>query len=460
MKFTYFFSVFILVLFNVFKAQTLNYYFGNLHSHSKYSDGNKDNNCINATCCYNYAKASSNFDFLGISDHNHSSAGMNISDYHLAYSESVSANQDNVFLCLYGMEWGVTTNPDDGHVLVYGFGNQLIGWEAGNYDIYVAKSDYDALFKKVKNNPNAFCYLAHPGYNDFQYLSTNPYNPTYDSAIVAVPFRNGYAFSTDTSYSDYPAGDYFNYYKILLSRGYKIGMAYDHDNHYTTFGRNNAGRLVILAPSLTITNLFTAMKNMNFYGSDDWNVKIDFKVNGNYIMGNIATSASDPTITVVHNDDDGEIADSIKIWAGISGSGSYATVINVTTNNNLLNYVDNTLPNNTQKYYFVEIVQQDGQRIITSPIWYTKDPLASIPLLNNNISVSLFPNPVKNYLNISCTEKNYTIKIYNVLNELIMQEDNKNGSITINFENHTNGIYFLEIEKNQQTIYHQKFIKN
>ncbi len=445
-------------------GQTLNYYFGNLHAQTAYSDGNKDaatTGCNNPTCSYAYAKASQNFDFLGISEHNHAAAGMNISDHYLGYTEAVNANQEGVFLCLWGMEWGVTTNSSDGHVIIYGFGNQLIGWEAGNYDIYVAKSDYDALFKKIKNNSNVFCYLAHPGYNNFSYLTSNPYNATYDSAIVGAVFRNGPAFSTDTSYSDYPSGNYFSYYRALLSKGYKIGAGYDHDNHYTTFGRNNAGRLVVLAPSLTTANFYWAMKNMHFYGSDDWNARVDFKINGTEIMGNIVISSSIPTITVVHNDGDGETADSIKVWSGVSGSGVYPTVVSIVKNNNVLSYSDIGIVNNTQKYYFIEIVQADGQRIVSSPIWYTKDPLTSVSLFNNkNASVLIFPNPVNEYLNISCSEKNYNIRIFDVSGRLVLQENDKTGSVNIDFSAHSSGIYFINIEKEGQTLYTQKFVKH
>lgn len=445
-------------------AQTLNYYFGNLHAHTAYSDGNKDattSGCNNPACSFAYAKASLHFDFLGISEHNHSAAGLNISNFHSGYTQAQSANQEGVFLCLWGIEWGVTTNPGDGHVVVYGFGNQLLGWEAGNYDIYVAKSDYDALFKKVKNNPNAFCYLAHPGYNDFSYLTSNPYNATYDSAIVAVPFRSGLAFSTNTSYSDYPSGDYFNYYRILLSKGYKIGCGYDHDNHYTTFGRNNAGRLVIVTPSLTTTNFFNAMKNMHFYGSDDWNAKIDFKINSTEIMGNISTASVNPTVTVVHNDDDGELADSIKVWSGISGSGVYPAVVSVVKSNNTLVYVDTNISNNVQKYYFIEIIQQDGQRIVTSPIWYTKDPLSSIASFNNTASdVLIFPNPANDQLHIACSQSNCKVKIYDMLSNLIenIYLDDKNTIIDL--QHYASGIYFIQVEHNGEMIHHQKLIKN
>ncbi|GIV27057.1 MAG: hypothetical protein KatS3mg027_0871 [Bacteroidia bacterium] len=448
---------------NILFSQSLNYYFGNLHAHTAYSDGNKDattSGCNNPTCSYAYAKASQNFNFLGITEHNHSSAGLQKSEYHQGYNEALAANQENVFLCLWGMEWGVTTNPSDGHIIVYGFGNQLLGWEAGNYDIYVAKSDYDALFKKVKNNPNAFCYLAHPGYNDFGYLTSNPYNATYDSAIVGVPFRSGLAFSTNTSYSDYPSGDYLMYYRIMLSKGYKVGAGYDHDNHYTTFGRNNAGRLVILAPSLTTNDFFNAMKNMHFYGSDDWNAKIDFKINGTEIVGNIVTASINPTISVIHNDEDGETADSIKIWSGISGSGVLSSVIVTAKNTNVLTFVDTNLTNNIQKYYFIEIIQQDGQRIVTSPIWYTKDPFASVALINYNFNGLVFPNPAQDILNVSYPDKDCKIKLLDISGRVLIEKQMINNNEVINLQDFNSGIYFVLIEKDQQVLYLEKIIKN
>lgn len=444
-------------------AQNLNYYFGNLHAHSAYSDGNKDastSGCNNPSCSYSFAKASQHFDFLGISDHNHASAGMTLSNYHNGYSQAISSNQEGVFLCLYGMEWGVSSS-NNGHVIIYGFGNQLIGWEAGNYDIFNGKTDYDGLFKKVKNNPNAFCYLAHPHTTDFGKLLAKEYNPTYDSAIVGVPFRNGPAFSQNTSYSDYSSSDYSYYYKSMLAKGYKLGIGYDHDNHYTTFGRVNGGRLVILAPSLTTTNLFSAMKNMHFYGSDDWNAKIDFKINGTEIMGNIVTASITPTITVIHNDDDGEIADSIKIWTGYSGNNTYPSIIKVIKNSNVLTFVDNSLVLNYQKYYFIEIVQQDGQRIITSPIWYTKDPYASVNYINYaSTSIIIFPNPFNENLSISSTQIPYQIKIYDPTGRIIMQDYSNESNKDIDTKNWHQGIYFIEISSHEKIISHQKIIKN
>jgi hypothetical protein len=51
-----------------------NYYYGNIHSHTAYSDGNQDSiaaNCFNPAQSYTYAKGSYHIDFWGISEHNH-----------------------------------------------------------------------------------------------------------------------------------------------------------------------------------------------------------------------------------------------------------------------------------------------------------------------------------------------------------------------------------------------------
>ena len=65
-----------------------NFYFGNIHSHSSYSDGNKDSIATGYYTPgddYNFAKETYNMDFLGVSDHNHYTAnnnpGMRVSDY-------------------------------------------------------------------------------------------------------------------------------------------------------------------------------------------------------------------------------------------------------------------------------------------------------------------------------------------------------------------------------------------
>ncbi|MBX3163109.1 MAG: T9SS type A sorting domain-containing protein [Bacteroidetes bacterium] len=450
-----------------FSAQTYNYYFGNLHSHTAFSDGNKDAATFGISTpsgSYAYAKLSQNFDFLGISEHNHYSnknnPGFLLPDYQNGLNMADEANEDGRFLCLFGMEYGVSSNYN-GHVIVYGF-NQLIGWESNvggqsgnNYDIFNAKTDYDGLFRKVKNNPDAFCYLAHPYHTDFSNdgtyaaaLAHAPYNAAYDSAIVGVPLRSGLATSKDTTYSNYPKGNYFGYFKNLLYIGYHIGIGYDHDNHYTNFGRSNGGRLVILAPSLTRQNLMSAMKQMHFYGSDDFNAKIEFTMNGN-IMGSVLSGNIYPTFNVIHNDMDGEQADSIKIWRG--SKGQYAQVVHTSLQNNTSTFTDNNITPNKEYYYFAEIKQMDGQWIVTSPIWYTASEALSVKGNTEDIKFNFFPNPVSKELDISVADcDTYSISITDVSSKKVFEKEYHNEeAVRIHIHNFQSGVYLLTVKNSK-----------
>ncbi|MGZ3930471.1 MAG: T9SS type A sorting domain-containing protein, partial [Bacteroidia bacterium] len=434
-------------------GQSLNYYFGNLHSHSGYSDGNQDSASTGKTKPsdnYIYAKASMHFDFLGISEHNHYSGnhspGMRRQNYAYGLAQAAAANVPGTFLTLYGMEWGVSTGTGYGHVVVYGF-NQLIGWETSvpgvtgnNYDIYNAKADYDGLFRKVKNNPGAFCYVAHPSNSDYNNLASS-YNSAYDSAIVGAPLRSGLALVPDDTYNTYPSGDYVSYYKLLLRNGYHVGATYDHDNHYLNFGRNNAGRLVILAPALTVPDLYTSMKSMHFYGSDDWNAKIDFRI-GTSIMGDTTSGTINPTFTLVHNDGDGEATDSMVIWSGKSGSGILCKVVASVKASNTLMFTDSSAPSDTARYYFAEIIQADGDRIMTSPIWYTKRVYAGVQELDKSLSFILFPNPATSKLNLSTTlSSDYTVEIWDVSGKKIISEVFNTPDVSISTKDLTKGFY-------------------
>lgn len=358
-----------------FNAQSLNYYYGNIHAHTAYSDGNKEGN-VSYDCpseSYQYAKNSQHFDFLGISEHNHFGAGMAAkANYANGLSEANFQNQDGSFVCMYGMEWGVISGG--GHVIIYGV-NELIGWEAGLYDTYNAKFDYDGLFKKVARytNSQAFAYLAHPDTADYGNILNSPRNSTYDSAIVGTAIRSGPAFSTDTSYNNPSTSLYEIRYREALSLGYHLGAGLDHDNHYTTFGRTAQSRLVVMAPSLTKNNIMDGIKNMRMYSSDDWNLKVNFTINGQP-LGSIFSASGNPTISVSVSDDDGESTSRIYLCYGVPGSTVLSTTLTSVSNSPTLNYVHN-INNGDSYYYYVQVRQADGNRVYTSPIWFTRNDL-------------------------------------------------------------------------------------
>ena len=349
------------------QGQTYHYYFGNIHAHTAFSDGNKDHAAATPAESYAFAKKSKHFDFLGISEHNHSQAGMHLESYKKGLEQANQANEDGKFVCLYGMEFGVISKG--GHVVIYGV-DSLIGWEAQNFDLFVQKSDYIALWQLLSKKPNVFVTLAHPKETDFSDLLHHPYNETADSVIYGVAVRSGPAFSTNTDNSDKPKPTFYKYYREMLAAGYKVGPTLDHDTHNTVFGRSTMGRTVVLSQELSRDSLIAAYRAMRFYASDDWNAKVDFTVNG-HPMGSTVAVSSDATIKVTVTDPDAtDKVASIKLFFGQPGSGELATQLASATNKSSLTF-KHVLENEDDFYYFVEITQVDGDKIYTAPIWIT-----------------------------------------------------------------------------------------
>ena len=365
-----------------------NYYYGTLHSHSDYSDGNKDHPGYTPADDYNYAMTAQCLDFLGISEHNHFSSpdnpGNTIANYHKGplQADSFTTVHPN-FVALYGMEWGVISGG--GHVVVYGDGmNKLFGWESGNggwgptdnYDVYVPKSVYTGptgLFKTVNDfrDQNTFATLAHPNQTDFNNLAGVPYDLVADSAIVGTAVETGPATSTNTTYSNPGSSmSYLWYYQTMLSKGYHLGPTIDHDNHNTTFGHTTFARTAVIAPALNKTEIIKAMRDMHFYSTEDCDSKVDFTVNTR-MMGSVFSDRNAPAISVTLSDLTTSTSSAIiRLMYGKPGSGVLPVKIDSAIGNTLY-FVDNNLPNGETGYYYIDITNGTS-RIVTSPIWYTR----------------------------------------------------------------------------------------
>ncbi len=384
-----------------------NYYFGNLHAHSDYSDGNKDNPGFTPYDDYTYAKSSLCMDYLGISEHNHYTAGTVLSNYHLGVTQANNFTATYPgFIALYGMEWGVISNG--GHVLVYGDGmNNLWGWESGsggwgtsnNYDILVAKSDYtgaNGLFKTVNDNSssNTFAALAHPNSTDFGNLYNISYSSVADAAITGTAVESGPAFSTNTTYTE-PASSlsYLSYYQKLLSKGYHLGPTIDHDNHYTTFGRTTYSRSAVVAPVLSKTEIIKGFRNIHFYATQDCDTKVDFTLNTK-IMGSIFIGTGSPVIAVnIYDATTSTSGAIIRVMFGIPGSGNNAVKIDSAIGNSLI-YVDNNLANLATGYYYIDITN-GSSRMITSPVWYTRSDNLVLPVTFSSFIAQKIDKAVK-----------------------------------------------------------------
>ncbi|MFZ1784261.1 MAG: T9SS type A sorting domain-containing protein [Ferruginibacter sp.] len=425
-----------------------NFYFGNIHSHSSYSDGNKDSTTsgyYTPADDYNYAKASYHMDFLGVSEHNHFSSinnpGMHVGHYGMGLYQADTANHNGSFVAMYGLEWG--TISQGGHVVAYGLPG-LIGWESGsgawgstnNYNIFCAKGDFAGFWPIVKSYPTAFCTLAHPQTNDYGNLldAAGVYNANTDSVVVGVAIRSGSAMSTTTNYTDPAATSYESKYLRALAKGYHVGPTIDHDNHYSTFGRTNQSRTVVLATSLHRDSIMAAYKANRFYASDDWNTQVNFTVNGNFMGSHFITNANS-SITVTVNDPDApgnpnDNINTIEIYYGIAGSGTNATILTSNAGSTSLNY-SHTSTINTSYYYFAKITQVDGDMIWTAPVWVFRDAVV-LPIVLNKFNGMQVNDGIK--LNWTTTSET-NMSHFNIEHSVDGQNFTEIGKVFSKFQN-------------------------
>ena len=387
-------------------SQTYNIYFGDIHSQTWYSDGNKDQsgdvlsqqqiNYPNPVArAITYARdVAGNMDFLGVSDHNHNeSLNMTLAFWRKGVHEADSVNQDGTFVGLYGQEWGVISNG--GHVLVYGT-DKLFGWDAGVYDVFVPKYYYGTLFDSVKKY-NGFCYLAHPQSSDYKGqptdaggIFTSPYNANWDSVVVGTALKNGPALDAVYNESDPASGDYEARYHDLLKIGYHVAPCGNQDNHYTNFGMLNQQRTAVLASSLTRANILDALRNRRAYATEDHNLQVRLE-SGVHVMGQIFTTSGSVPIRVKAVDTDGSnLISRIEIRYGVPGSGTAPTLLSSVNNVDSL-VISQPQLNNTTYYYYAYVLETNGRRAWTAPMWITtttSSPSAFSQTSPNNASTN------------------------------------------------------------------------
>jgi len=360
------------------KAQTYNVYFGDIHSHSWYSDGNQDQNPSTYTLPVarnmTFAKSSPSTQFLGISDHNHVDGGfpMTLALWRSGHHEADSVNQDGSFVALYGQEWG-TTASSGGHTLIYGT-DKLFGWNPGIYDVLVNKNNYTPsttanLVDSVKKY-GGFIYLAHPGSGDYNGIFSSAYNAKWDSVLRGTAMKNGPSTSTNTSESDPSTSNYLTQFNTLLRIGYHVAPVANQDNHNTTFCRANQQRTAVLATSLTKVNIIDGLRNRRAYATEDHNLNISYTV-GSHIMGDIFSTNDSIRIRIKATDPDvSESISSIQLYYGVPGSGSNPTVMTtVSSRDSLVSTFYQTT--GTTYYYYAVITEADGNKAWTAPMWIT-----------------------------------------------------------------------------------------
>ena len=361
--------------FTVGKAQ-FQLYFGQLHSHTTYSDGS--GSLEEALNYVSKLPESANVDFVAFTDHSNyfdESGNANpeaaLYDVSLmtayskelwdAYKGAIAAfneSQSDV-IAIGGFE--MTWSGGPGHINTFNTAgivsrnNSVLNNKTSDAGL---KAYYDLLSNSAL--ADSISQFNHPGSTFGTFADFSYWNALVDTRIQLVEVGNGEGQIGAGGY--YPS---YEYYTMALDKGWHVAPTNNQDNHKGKWGNANDARDVILTDNFTEEGLYEAIRNYRVYSTEDKNLEIYYTVNGQQLGSIIEEVPEKLDINVLVNDPDA--SDSISKVEIIVNSGKVAYTWDnpaELATGNLSVTLDPTF-----SYYYVRVTQGDGDLAVTAPVW-------------------------------------------------------------------------------------------
>ena len=359
-------------------ATKYQHYFGQLHSHTQYSDGAGP--LTDALRYVENLPASANVQFVAFTDHSNyfdSSSSPNVeaalydtslvkdSDANHSwktYKDTIAKfNEDNAgsMVAIGGFE--MTWSGGPGHINTF----NTPGVVSRNNKTLNNKTDdagmkaYYALLSQAEG-ASSISQFNHPGTTFGNFKDFNYWDPVIDSRMYMVEVGNGEGAIGAGGY--YPS---YEQYIMALDKGWHLAPTNNQDNHKGKWGNANDARDVILTDDFSEQGIYEAIRALRMYATEDKNLELTYTVNG-LMMGSSITEIPDKlNVEVTVNDPDA--SDSIAKVEVVANSGKVAY-----TWDNAAQLRSGKLSatlDPSYSYYFIRVTQKDGDLAVTSPVW-------------------------------------------------------------------------------------------
>ena len=351
-------------------------YFGQLHSHTTYSDGS--GSLDSALQYIGNLPESANVDFVAFTDHSNyfdnsssvnpegalydmSLAGSNSQSLWSAYKGAIAdfnARQNKV-VAIGGFE--MTWSGGPGHINTFATPGIVSRNNStlNNKTADAGMKAYYALLSQAEG-VDGISQFNHPGttfgnFSDFAY-----WDAVIDSRVYLVEVGNGEGQIGAGGY--YPS---YEQYTMALDKGWHLAPTNNQDNHKGKWGNANDARDVVLTDDFSEEGIYEAIRNYRVYATEDKNLEIGYTVNG-MMLGSIIDQVPENLYFQVTLFDP-DSADSISKVEVIVNSGKVAY-----TWDDPADLADGLLTANLApdySYYYLRVTQGDGDIAVTAPVW-------------------------------------------------------------------------------------------
>lgn len=356
---------------------TFQRYFGQLHSHTQYSDGAGSLDSALA-----YVKAlpdNANVDFVAFTDHSNYFDSKNNPNVEAAlydtslvkdsdpshswatYKNTVAAfNAANAgkMVAIAGFE--MTWSGGPGHINTFNTPG-IVSRNNTTLNNKTKDAGLQAYYKLLSQaeGVDSISQFNHPGTTFGNFIDFGYWDAVVDTRMYMVEVGNGEGQIGAGGY--YPS---YEQYIMALDKGWHVAPTNNQDNHKGRWGNANDARDVILTDDFTEDGIYEALRARRMYATEDKNLELDYTVNGN-MMGSIIDVPEKLNFEISFNDPDR--TDSIAKVELVVNSGKVAYTWDSAADLTKGSVSVELAPEYT--YYFVRVTEGDGDLAVTAPVW-------------------------------------------------------------------------------------------
>ena len=349
-------------------------YFGQLHSHTTYSDGS--GSLETALDYIASLPESANVDFVAFTDHS------NYFDTTSAANPADALNDKSLMTDASRALWetykGTVADFNANHTDLIAIAGYEMTWSGGPGHINTYDSDGlvsrnnaalnnktgDAgmkLYYETINKGESLNQFNHPGTTFGNFTDFSYWDEETDDHMFLVEVGNGEGQIGAGGY--YPS---YSEYDLALSKGWHIAPTNNQDNHKGRWGNANDARDVVLAESFSEQGIYDAIRNLRVYATEDKNLELVYTVN-DMPMGTVFGEEKPTELNVSVTMYDPDATDAIQKVEVIADDGKV-----VYTWSDAVELAEGALsctlaPEET--YYYIRVTQKDGDLAVTAPVW-------------------------------------------------------------------------------------------